>query len=303
MLSTTRTSDHDDAADDVPRVLSQRLPEDREVVRHEERRDGDRDDVVEHLRPGGLERDDLVERVAREARGAAGLREAHRALGVRRGGGREEEAGDDEDDRRQPEREDRDYAERVVDRRADVAVRGGEERVRSEDALELLGLATPSCHGGTVFRAAVAPARLPATGPVAIITRHGASRSSRRTSRGNARWKPRRDSTGAPTTTSSARRSAATRATSSPKLPGRVRTISRRTATPYELATAVARLEPLLQVAERAVRCVRRSAARARPRAARRGRPARRDRRRAGRRDRARARSPPGRAAARRCVR
>ena len=140
--------------------------------------------------------------------------------------------------RRQPEREDGGYAEGVVDRGADVAVRGGEERVRPENALELVRLAAPPCHGVTVKPAAVAPA--PATGPVAIITRHGASRSSRRISRGKARWKPRRDSTGAPTTTSSARRSVATRATSSPRLPGRVRTISCRTATPYELATALA---------------------------------------------------------------
>src|SRR2546421_5480705 len=226
--------DDDRAADDVPRVLPQRLPEDREVVRHEKRRDGDRDDVVEHLRPGRPERDDLVEGVPREARGAAGLRVEHRPFRVRRSGRREEEAGDDEDDGRQPEREGGGYAERVVDRRADVAVRGGEKSVRPEDALELVRLATPSCHGGTVVPATVAPAPLPATGPVASITRHGAARSSHRSSGEKAWWKPRRESTGAPTTTSSARRSAATRATSSPRLPGRVRTISRRTATPYE---------------------------------------------------------------------
>src|SRR2546421_6669278 len=190
--------DDDGAADDVPRVLPQRFPEDREVVRHEERRDGDRDDVVEHLRPGGPERDDLVEGVAREARGSSGLRKAHRPLGVGRGRRGEEEARDDEDEGRQPQREGGGYAERVVDRRADVAVRRGEEGVRPENALELVRLATPSCHGGTVVPGAAA------TGPVAIITRHGASRTSSSTSRGEARWKPRRDSTGAPTTTSSA---------------------------------------------------------------------------------------------------
>src|SRR5262249_49222702 len=182
-----------------------------------------------HLRPRRLERHGLVERVPRKARRAAGLREAHRPLGIGRSGAREDEARDDEDDRRQAERVDRYDAEGVVDRGADVAVGGREERVRSEDALELLRLATPSCHGVTVVLAAVA---LPATGPVAIITRHGASRSSRRISGGKGRRKPRRDSTGAPTTTSSARRSAATRATSSPKPPGRVRTISLRTETP-----------------------------------------------------------------------
>ena len=116
----------------------------------------------------------------REARGAARLREAHRPLGVRRRRRREEEAGDDEDDRRQPEREEGGYAEGVVDRRADVAVRGGEEGVRPEDALELVRLATPSCHGGTVVPAAVAPAPRP-----------GRWRSSRGTARRAAAGEPR----------------------------------------------------------------------------------------------------------------
>ena len=150
MLSATRTTITVGAADDVPRVLLQRLPEDREVVRHEERRDGDRDDVVEHLRPRRPERDELVEGVAREARRAAGLGEADGALGVGGGGRGEEDAGDHEDERRQPEREDGGDAERVVDRGADVAVRGREERVRTEDALELLR--SPSGHRRTVVR-------------------------------------------------------------------------------------------------------------------------------------------------------
>ena len=51
-----------------PGACVQRGPEQpAEVVRHEERRDGDRDRVVEHLRPGGEERPQLVEGVAREA--------------------------------------------------------------------------------------------------------------------------------------------------------------------------------------------------------------------------------------------
>ena len=137
--------DHRRAADDVPRVLLQRPPEDREVVGHEERRDGDRDDVVEHLRPRRPEGDDLVEGVAGEARGAARLGEADGALGVGGGGRGEEDAGDHEDERRQPEREDGGDAERVVDRGADVPVGGRKERVRTEDALELL-LATPPAH-------------------------------------------------------------------------------------------------------------------------------------------------------------
>ena len=44
--------------------------------------------------------------------------------------------GDEEDDRREPERVARDEAERVVDRRADVAVGGREERVDPEHALQ-----------------------------------------------------------------------------------------------------------------------------------------------------------------------
>ena len=129
--------DHDRAADDVPRVRPQRLPEDREVVRDEERRDRDGDDVDEHLRPRRAEADELVERVAGEARRAAGLGEAHRSLRVRRRRRGEDHARDHEDERRQPERVDRGEAERVVDRGADVAVGGSEERRRPEDALEL----------------------------------------------------------------------------------------------------------------------------------------------------------------------
>src|SRR6185295_9915100 len=98
----------------------ERLPEDREIVRDEERRRRDRDDVDEHLRPGGPERDELVEAVPREARRASRLGEADGALRVRRGRGCEYDPRDDEDERRQPEGEDRGEAERVVDRRADV---------------------------------------------------------------------------------------------------------------------------------------------------------------------------------------
>ena len=129
--------DHDAPHDDVPGVRVQRLPEDREVVRDEERRDGDGDDVDEHLRPARDEADELVERVPREARGAARLGVARGALGVGRGGRREDDAGDDEDERRQAERVERREPERVVDRGADVAVGGREERGRAEGALEL----------------------------------------------------------------------------------------------------------------------------------------------------------------------
>ena len=130
--------DHDRAADDVPRVVLERPPEDRQVVRDEERRDRDRDHVVQELRPRGAEADELVERVAREARGAAGLRVADGSFHVGQGRGREDQARDHEDDRGQAEREGGRDAERVVDRRADVAVRRREQRGRAENALEPL---------------------------------------------------------------------------------------------------------------------------------------------------------------------
>ena len=59
---------------------------------YEERRDRDRDHVVEHLAPGGKEADHLVEGMACEARRAARLGVAHRALGVGQRGGDEVQA-------------------------------------------------------------------------------------------------------------------------------------------------------------------------------------------------------------------
>ena len=105
MLIPTSSHGDDDPDDDVPRVRLQRLPEDREVVRNEDRRDRDRDHVVQHLRPRRPERDELVERVPGEARRAARLRKADGPLGVGRGGRREDQPADDEDERREPERD------------------------------------------------------------------------------------------------------------------------------------------------------------------------------------------------------
>ena len=138
--------DDDDAADDVPRVRAQRLPEDREVMRDEEGRDRDRDDVDEHLRPRGDEADQLVEGVAGEAGRAAGLRVAGGSFGVGRGRGREDDPGDDEDERRQAKRVRGGEAERVVDRGADVPVGGCEERRCPEHALELDLASAPAGH-------------------------------------------------------------------------------------------------------------------------------------------------------------
>ena len=124
------------AADDVAGAAAQPGPEDRQVVGHEEGRDRDRDRVVEHLPPGGDEADHLVEGVAGEAGGAAGLGEHHRRLGVGGGGGGEDQAGDDEGDRGEAEGEGGGDAERVVDRGADVAVGGGEQRPDAVDAAQ-----------------------------------------------------------------------------------------------------------------------------------------------------------------------
>ena len=144
-LISGQHDDHQRAADDVPRRGLELGPEQpADVVRHEERRDRDRDHVVEHLAPRREERPELVERAPREARRAARLRVHRGRLGVGGGGAEEEEPGDDEDDRRQAERERRDEAERVVDRRADVAVGGGEEGVDPQDPLEPFQSA--SCH-------------------------------------------------------------------------------------------------------------------------------------------------------------
>ena len=130
-------------------------------MRHEERRGRDRDDVDEHLRPRCAEADELVERVAREARGATGLGVPHRPLGVRRRGRREDDARDEEDERCQPEREDGREAERVVDRRADVAVRGGEESGRAEHPLHLhFPTAPPPGHARRVYVAYDWPSNL-----------------------------------------------------------------------------------------------------------------------------------------------
>ena len=96
--------------------MAERLPEDGQVVRDEERRDRRGDDVGEHLRPAGEERGELVECVAGEARGAAGLWIANGAFCVRRGSGGEDEPADEKDERRQSERDSGDQAERVVDR-------------------------------------------------------------------------------------------------------------------------------------------------------------------------------------------
>ena len=111
MLIAGQQRDHDRADDDVAGPVAQRLPEQpADVVRHEERRDGDRADVGEHLRPGGEERPELVERAPGERGRAARLRVHRGRLGVGRRRAEEEEPGDHEDHRREAERVGRDQA-------------------------------------------------------------------------------------------------------------------------------------------------------------------------------------------------
>ena len=139
--------DREDAADRVVGPQLEDRPERGQVVGHEERRDGDGDDVVEHQRPAGAEAHELVERVPGEARRAAGLREHRGGLGVGEGGGDEQEAGEHEDDRSETHRRCRDDAERVVDRRADVAVGGAEQGGDAQHLVKTLPLSLLSaCH-------------------------------------------------------------------------------------------------------------------------------------------------------------
>ena len=138
--------DHRDAADDVARRVPQPRPEHGEVVRHEERRDRDRDDVVEHLPPARKEADQLVEGMSREARRAASFGVHHGGLRVGSRGGHEDQARDDEGDRRQPEGEGGGDAQGVVDRGANVAVGGREERAHAVHARQRFVPGDPSSH-------------------------------------------------------------------------------------------------------------------------------------------------------------
>ena len=107
-----------------------------EVVRQEERRERDHDQVVEEERPAGQEAGEVVEGATDEGGGAAGLRDRGRALGVRERDDQEERADDREHLGRQAERVQGDDPEREVDRGGDLAVGDREERGRVEDPLE-----------------------------------------------------------------------------------------------------------------------------------------------------------------------
>ena len=92
--------DRDDARHDVPgRVADAVEPERRaDVVRHEERGEGDHDQVVEEERPARDEADEVVEGAPRERLGAADLRDRRGALRVGERDEPEDDARDGEDD-------------------------------------------------------------------------------------------------------------------------------------------------------------------------------------------------------------
>ena len=135
--------DHGHRDDDVPRRVAQRLDPERraEVVRQEDGRERDHDQVVEEERPAGEEAVDVVVGAPDERRRAAGLRERRRRLGVRERDDQEEDARAEEDERREAERIGGDDPEREVERRGDLAVGDREERRRVEHALEAAELA------------------------------------------------------------------------------------------------------------------------------------------------------------------
>jgi len=112
-----------------------------EIVRDEERREGDHDQVVEEEHPAGEEAGEVVEGDAHECCGASGLANRRRPLGVGERDDEEEQTDEPEDDRREAQRVQRDHAEREVDGGGDLAVRDGGERGRVEGALQLRQLA------------------------------------------------------------------------------------------------------------------------------------------------------------------
>jgi hypothetical protein len=114
-----------------------------QVVRQEERREGDHDQVVEEQRPTGHEPEQVVERASHERRRAAGLGDRGRSLRVRQRDEEEEHAREQQHDGRQAERLRNDDAEREVERRGDLVVGDREQRGRLENAFEPAQL---PCH-------------------------------------------------------------------------------------------------------------------------------------------------------------
>ena len=123
-----RYSDHD-----VPgRVAQPFQPERGQVVRHEQRGERGHDQVVEEQYPARRKAGRVVERPPHEQRGAAGLGHRRRSLRVRDRHEQEDDTCREQDERCEPERIQRDDAEREVQGRADLAVRDRGERTAAE---------------------------------------------------------------------------------------------------------------------------------------------------------------------------
>ena len=127
--------DHEHGDDQIPGRLPQRVDAEgrAEVVRHEDGREGDHDQVVEEERPAGQEPEDVVVGAADERRRASRLRDRRRSLGVGERDDQEEDPCAEEDERRQAERVRRNDPEREVERRGDLAVRDRKQRRRVEN--------------------------------------------------------------------------------------------------------------------------------------------------------------------------
>ena len=85
--------DHAAAGHDVPRAVDLREEGTRDVVGHEQGRQGDDDQVVEEEHPARDEAPEVVERDADERRSASGLANCRCALGVGQRDDQEEQAG------------------------------------------------------------------------------------------------------------------------------------------------------------------------------------------------------------------
>ena len=128
--------DHPAPCDDVPGPVQLGEEGTGDVVRQEQRRECDHDQVVEEESPAGDEAPEVVEGNPDEGRSAPGLADRRGSLRIRERDDQEEQTGREQDRRREPEGVQRDDPEREVDRGGDLPVRDREEGGRIEDPLE-----------------------------------------------------------------------------------------------------------------------------------------------------------------------
>src|SRR6266511_558167 len=135
------TGDHAAANDDVPRTMDLGEERARDVVRHEQGREGDDDQVVEEQDPAGDEAPEVVEGDADERRGTARFADRRRPLRIGERDDQEEGADSEQHGRGETERVQRDDPQGEVDRGGDLAVRDREERRGVQDPLKTRQLA------------------------------------------------------------------------------------------------------------------------------------------------------------------